>query len=60
MNIAMAGNLLAMQGVSQNAQVIWDMLRLQISPFTSVVTIDGHVFNSLSDAEKHWISTQYR
>lgn len=60
MNVAVAGNLPAMQAASANAQAIWDILRLQISPFSSVVTIDGHVFNSLSDDEKHWISTQYR
>jgi hypothetical protein len=60
MNIAVAGNLPAMQAVSQHAQATWDVLRLQISPFTSVVTIDGHIFKSLSDDEKHWISAQYR
>jgi len=60
MSIAVGSNLAAMQTVSQDTRAIWDTLRLQISPFTSVVTIDGYVFNSWNAAEKQWISAQYR
>ncbi len=60
MNAAVVGDPSAMQAGSQGIQAIWDLLRLQISPFNSVITIDGHVFNSLSDADKDWISAQYR
>jgi hypothetical protein len=60
MSIAIRGNLPAMQAVSQNTINLWGSLQMQISPFTNVIAISGSAFHSWNNAEKQWISDQYK
>lgn len=45
--------------VSQEARALWDKLRIQISPFNAVITIDGAEFRPMNILDRDWICEQY-
>ena len=57
-NIAVGDDVLTM-AVSQSASDTWSSLQLQISPFTSVVTIDGNIIFVSTAVDRQWIACQY-
>jgi hypothetical protein len=59
MNTFVGGNLGAMPAPPPEVQIYWSRMRVQITPWNSIISLDGHDFRTLSDASKDWMSAEY-